>query len=427
MQVMDDGWQKLVAAVGAGIGAGLILGYWLRTGIAKQSSSVLPIEGLSEEEFQVCIKAISKETKAKLRAALRATASTSVEQDLSQRGQSLSQRICGQPFADGGLPLFLQSGEWQGNFWGQPPTNPHALILKQEQARAGVSLDLPPIQRKKIVWEWNEEYFREADSKYSVCEEALRAPEVKEGRWERFKDWSREGGVYPRIKRDISVYIPISCTDDDDERPGIIVFQDGESYNGDEVKACTVIDTLIHRHQIPKMVAVFVSPGKEVVGQRSLEYDTMSDAYVRFLDDEVLPFVEEKVGLKISKDASLRGICGVSSGGMCAFNAAFHRPNSFGRVLSHCGSFTALRGGHNYPFLVRATARKPIRVVLTTGDNDIDEMEGNFALANHTMADALRWRAYDYRYDYGSGAHSLPHGGSLFAEHLRWLFRDESL
>jgi hypothetical protein len=50
-------------------------------------------------------------------------------------------------------------------------------------------------------------------------------------------------------------------------------------------------------------------------------------------------------------------------------------------------------------------------------------MEGNWALCNHMMADALRWRVYDYRYDFGHGHHSIAHGGSLFAEHLRWLFR----
>ena len=168
---------------------------------------------------------------------------------------------------------------------------------------------------------------------------------------------------------------------------------------------------------------VFVNAGKEVEGQRHSEYNPISDAYVRFLLDELLPDVERRCALKFSDDPTLRGICGVSSGGLCAFNAAWHRPDSFGRVLSHCGSYGALSGGHNYPFLVRAMARKPIRVVLTSGSNDHDQMEGNFALCNHMMADALRWRVYDYRYDFGHGHHSTRHGGSLFAEHLRWLFR----
>ena len=51
-----------------------------------------------------------------------------------------------------------------------------------------------------------------------------------------------------------------------------------------------------------------------------------------------------------------------------------------------------------------------------------DNTAGNWALANHTMADALRYAGYDYRYDFGNGGHNSQHGGALFAEHLRWLF-----
>ena len=92
-------------------------------------------------------------------------------------------------------------------------------------------------------------------------------------------------------------------------------------------------------------------------------------------------------------------------------------------MLSHCGSFVALNGAQHFPFLVRRSVRKPIRVVLTSGCNDNDNIYGNWALANHAMADALRFAGYDYRYDFGTGGHNLCHGGALFAEHLRWLFR----
>eukprot|EP00933_Yihiella_yeosuensis_P036441 TRINITY_DN30191_c1_g1_i1.p1 TRINITY_DN30191_c1_g1~~TRINITY_DN30191_c1_g1_i1.p1 ORF type:complete len:408 (-),score=28.32 TRINITY_DN30191_c1_g1_i1:378-1601(-) len=397
----------------------------------KIEDAVAMFEGISEAELQATFRSISTEARAKVRAAFKATANNAVEQESCVQGQSLNNRLFGQPFADAGLPAFLESGEWQGNHWDDPanPKNPVAMALLEEQKKAGAQLDLPAIQRENPIMDWSAEAFEMADQGYGRCEEAFRSPGIPEGRYERFEDWSRIDGVFPGVKRDVGVYIPQACADKD-LRPALMVFQDGDGYSNEDpekddvdVKACTVIDTLIHRGELPPTVAVFVNAGKEIEGQRHSEYNPMSDAYVRFLVDELLPDVEERCALKFSDDPTLRGICGVSSGGLCAFNAAWHRPDAFGRVMSHCGAFGALSGGHNYPFLVRAMARKPLRVVLTSGANDHDQMEGNFALCNHMLADALRWRVYDHRYDFGHGHHSTKHGGSLFAEHLRWLFR----
>ena len=127
--------------------------------------------------------------------------------------------------------------------------------------------------------------------------------------------------------------------------------------------------------------------------------------------------------LTFSEDPTERTICGISSGGICAFNAAWHFPEQFGRVLSHCGSFTNILGGHNYPYLVRSTPRKPLRVFLTSGRRDADIVTGSWPLANQAMAAALAFAGYDYRFEFGEGGHNLRHGGALFAEALRWLWR----
>jgi enterochelin esterase family protein len=158
-----------------------------------------------------------------------------------------------------------------------------------------------------------------------------------------------------------------------------------------------------------------------VFRQRSVEYDTCDDRYVSFLDDEVLPVAEGIIGRACTTDPARRLIGGISSGGICAFNAAWHRPERFGRVLSHCGSFTAIRGGHHYPYVVRTTPRKPIRAFLQTGDQDLDTLFGNWTLANRELAAALRYAGYDHRLEVGSGGHSLAHGGAVLAESLRWL------
>ena len=60
----------------------------------------------------------------------------------------------------------------------------------------------------------------------------------------------------------------------------------------------------------------------------------------------------------IRKDAYSRAITGLSSGGICSFNAAWQMPDQFSRVISWIGSFTSIQwkedpaipdGGQDYP------------------------------------------------------------------------------
>ena len=93
-------------------------------------------------------------------------------------------------------------------------------------------------------------------------------------------------------------------------------------------------------------------------------------------------------------------------------------------MLSHVGSFTNIRGGHNYEAMVRKTQKKPIRVFMQDGSGDLDNAHGNWPLANQEMAAALKFAGYDYRFEYGDGGHNGKHGGALLPESLRWLWRD---
>ncbi len=92
-------------------------------------------------------------------------------------------------------------------------------------------------------------------------------------------------------------------------------------------------------------------------------------------------------------------------------------------MLSTIGSFVNLRGGHAYPSLLRKTEKKPLRVFLQEGENDLDNPFGNWPLANQQMDAALRYMKYDCRFVLGDGAHNSKHGGAIFPEAVKWLWR----
>jgi enterochelin esterase-like enzyme len=265
---------------------------------------------------------------------------------------------------------------------------------------------------------------------YSVPPESLEQPGVPKGTVTQMPKWKSQ--VFPNTERDWWIYVPAQYKP---ENPAcVMVFQDG---GGPKGYAPTVFDNLIAKGEMPVTVGVFINPGNVVQegrpprSNRSFEYDTLSDQYTRFLLEEILPEVEKKVNLR--HDAASRAIAGASSGGICAFTVAWQRPDQFSRVLSWVGSFTNIasgptlrEGGHNYPALIRKSPRKPIRVFLQDGENDLDNVHGNWPLANQQMAKSLAFAGYDYKFVFGHGFHSDRHGRAIFPDSLRWLWRDYS-
>ena len=233
------------------------------------------------------------------------------------------------------------------------------------------------------------------------------------------------GRIYPGVPHDYKVYLPAQASS---APVALMVFQDGGRYLGPELNAAAVLDKLIHASAIPPTIAVFVEPGAEGPGlpiyggpgNRSIEYDSTGDAYARFLLEELLPAATP--GLNVSTDPALRTIVGLSSGGHCAFNVAWERPDAFGKVVSHCGSFVNIRGGHETASKVRRSERKALKVFLQTGEQDLDIVFGHWPTANRDLAAALAYRGYEHRLVVGSGGHSLAQGGALFPDTLRWLF-----
>ncbi len=239
--------------------------------------------------------------------------------------------------------------------------------------------------------------------------------------------WTWKSNVFARTERECHTYVPAQY---DKEKPAaVMVFQDGNSYVDEkrDFRVPIVFDNLIHKKKMPVTIGIFLQPGlfppeKEGAkppSNRSFEYDTLSDQYARFVIDEILPEVGKTYNLP--KD---RAICGISSGGICAFTVAWERPDQFGKVLSHVGSFTNIRGGHAYEALIRKTPPKPIKVFLQDGSNDLDNDYGNWPLANQQMAASLKYKKYEVKFVFGEGKHSGVHGGSILPESLEWLWSD---
>lgn len=289
------------------------------------------------------------------------------------------------------------------------------------------------------------------DEPYQLGSDSLRRSGVAAGRIIAHLAWL--GGpesVYPAIRRDWWVWVPDQyCAD---QPAAVMVFTDGQTYlspDGD-VRAATVLANLIDAGELKPTIGVFITPGLREghpdctkrtdntdgtrslgfsglrdTPQRSFEYDSCTDLYVRFLMEDILPEVE--ADFTLSQDPAERTIVGISSGAVAAFNAAWTRPDAFGRVVSHCGSFTNIKGAHNLPWVVRNTApRKDIKVFLQTGRYDLDNVHGNWPLANREMAAALTFAGYENKFVFGEGSHSWKHGGSIFPDTLRWLCADSA-
>jgi sugar lactone lactonase YvrE/enterochelin esterase-like enzyme len=272
-----------------------------------------------------------------------------------------------------------------------------------------------------------------AQSDYHLGPESTnRLAGAPKGRVEKFEFTGSK--VFPDTTRDCWIYLPAQY--DGSQPAALMVFQDGGNYVSETggQRVPIVFDNLIARGEMPVTIGLFINPGNRIApdssaagannrSNRSFEYDSLGDAYARFLLEELLPFVTQKFGVKVTDNPDLRAIGGMSSGAICAFTVAWERPNSFRKVLSQIGSFTNIRGGDVYPSWIRKTERKPIRVFLQDGANDLNNLHGNWPLANQQMASALAFMGYDHQFVFGTGGHSGQHGGAILPDSLRWLWR----
>jgi enterochelin esterase family protein len=263
---------------------------------------------------------------------------------------------------------------------------------------------------------------------FPVPKEAIFDPAIPQGKLEKFT-WD-QSQIYPNTVREVTVYIPAQFKPDNSA--SLMVWQDGSRHADPkgQMKTPIIYDKLISTGDMPVTVGVFIDPGRGAkqpadgkAMNRGFEYDSLGPRYSRLVLEEILPEVQKRFGVNWSAKPEDHAIAGGSSGGICAFTVAWERPDQFRKVLSWVGSFVDLRGGHVYPNLIRVTERKPLRVYLLDGDNDLDNAFGNWPLANLNMAASLKYQGYDYRFDYGHCFHGSKGMSASLPDALRWLWR----
>jgi len=233
---------------------------------------------------------------------------------------------------------------------------------------------------------------------------------------------------YPGTEREIQVYVPDAY---DGKTPACLyVGLDGILCN-----APNVMDSLITAGKMPVTIGVFVQPGiiKDKAGNvvrynRSNEFDMTTTTFVSFIEDEVLPWVENLttargLPIKLSHRGADAMIFGLSSGGIAAFTAAWHHPHRFSRVFSGVGTFVAMRGGNDLQAIVRKSEPRPLRIFLQDGTNDVwNPLFGHWYEGNRMLASALDFAGYDARYDWSDCYHGVKRANEIFPEVMEWMW-----
>jgi len=265
--------------------------------------------------------------------------------------------------------------------------------------------------------------------------------------------------------RKIEVYVPANYVKGS-EVP-FIVLGDGGSAAWKDMNV--VLDNLIQQRRVPPMVSIQIgNGGQDAQGaQRGREYDTVSETYSQFVQREVLPLVESRAGVKLTKDPEGRATMGLSSSGAAAFIMAWFNPDLYTRVLAYSPTMVnqqwpqnpALRGGaweFHSPWtgpatpnltvkdgalvpseapgspLIPSAPMKPIRYWYEMGDQDLfypnptipDGMH-DWTLSAELMAKVLAGKGYHYQFLFVRNAKHVdrPTIAQTLPTALEWLWK----
>jgi iron(III)-enterobactin esterase len=215
--------------------------------------------------------------------------------------------------------------------------------------------------------------------------------------------------------------------------------------DGPDPMLFTALDTLIAEKRVPVMIGIAIGNGSgDAQGsQRGLEYDTMSGRYAEFVESEVLPQVEQRFNVRLTKDPDQRATMGCSSGAAAALSMAWYRSDLYHRVVSYSGTYVNQQWPWNpetpggawgyHQTLIPDSPKKPLRIWLHVGDRDLlnpnrmrDDMH-DWVLANERMAKVLANKGYPYQFVFVRNAGHCDRAvkAQTLPQALEWVWRDE--
>jgi len=215
--------------------------------------------------------------------------------------------------------------------------------------------------------------------------------------------------------RRLAVYVPKQYVPGT-EAPFIV------AADGPDRSLFTALDNLIAAKKVPVMIAISIGNGSgDAQGsERGLEYDTMSGLYGEWVESEVLPLVEKRYNVKLTKDPDGRATMGGSSGGSAAFIMAWYHPELYHRILTYSGTYVNQQWPWNdqtpggawdlHARLIPNSPVKPLRIWMEVGDRDNynpnimrDDMH-DWVVANENMAKVLAAKGYHYQFVFAVNA-----------------------
>ncbi len=303
------------------------------------------------------------------------------------------------------LFIWLLLGFWSARAQAPAPIDSEALVKKIQQE---LTLSVPPAESRA-----------DANAPHG---------ELIEGSLTNSK-------IYPGTENRFEVYVPAEYNP---ASPACLLVKP----DGLGIAEATVLDNLIARKEVPVMIGVGIVSGtiwKDPAGtskrqayrfNRSYEFDSMNDHFPDFVLNELLPAVQKLKtrdgrAIKLSTSGNDHATTGGSTGGIGAFTLAWRRPDQFTRVYSVIGTFVSMRGGNEYPVLIRKTDPRPIRIFLEDGSEDAwNPLFGSWYDANLNMNSALTFAGYDVAHAWGTHGHDGRPGQIIFPDVMRWLWRD---
>jgi enterochelin esterase-like enzyme len=256
-----------------------------------------------------------------------------------------------------------------------------------------------------------------------------------------------------RKARKIFVYVPAAYKDG--TKAPVLVTHDGPSQLN---LVRNALDNLTlskdPNRRLPAFIVIAVENGGNdgKNSERGLEYDTMSDRFARFINDEVFPAVLHNTEIKaafpniaITDNPWGRATMGCSSGGAAALTMGWFRPDLFRRIIAYSGTFVDQQDDdapeeakfpygaweyHSSMKLIETGEKKPLRIFTHVSENDLraKDPEGtqhNWVMAGERTAAALKAKGYHHRFVFSKATGHCDRRvfEQTLADTLVWVWR----